>query len=285
MELQQAQDGLVSQIRHLYNDREASLIADWVMEHITGLKKIDRILQKKTPLPTESLELLQKYTGELLAGRPVQYVLHESWFMGMRFYVDEHVLIPRPETEELVQWAIEEMNAHPAAGGSILDVGTGSGCIAIALQQRLPWTTVYACDISEGALAVAKRNADANAVNVNFRKTDFLDRQQWETLPDVHIIVSNPPYIPWREKPSMARHVVDFEPHLALFVENEDPLLFYRALTDFAREKLLPKGQLLVEIHEELAKDVADFLFQADFDTIDVKKDMQGKDRIIKATW
>src|SRR5579859_1016670 len=285
MELQQAQEGLVAQIRPLYDEREASLIADWVMEQITGLKKIDRILQKKTHLQPEKLELLKQYTGELRTGRPVQYVLHESWFMGMKLYVDEHVLIPRPETEELVQWAIGEMALHPAPESAILDVGTGSGCIAIALQRQLPGTTVHACDISENALAIAKRNADANGAVINFQKVNFLDRTQWETLPPVHTIVSNPPYIPLGEKDSMARHVVDFEPHLALFVENEDPLIFYRALATFALKKQSLQGQLLVEIHEDLAQAVANLFHETGLTTIEVKKDMQGKDRIIKATW
>jgi release factor glutamine methyltransferase len=322
MDFRQAQSALLSRLRTIYEAREAAVITDWVMENITGWKKIDRILHKNDQLPAFNLELLEKYTRELLSRRPVQYVLQESWFCGMKFYVDEHVLIPRPETEELVGWVIEEATTHkhqaanttgtPAVGGSenqaashehqaanrignqsasgaehysILDVGTGSGCIAIALQKQLPRSRVFACDVSGEALAIAKQNSVSLQVPVHFLQTDFLDRATWENLPPVHYLVSNPPYIPRSDKPGMAQHVVDFEPHLALFVEDSDPLVFYRALANFAREKLLPDGALFAEMHEELAGNVGLLLREAGFQSVVIKKDMQGKDRMIKATW
>jgi len=289
MDLQQAQQELLSRLHLLYDDREAATITDWVMEKITGWKKIDRIIHKTFPLSEDGLELFQRYTRELEKHRPVQYVLQEAWFAGMKFYVDERVLIPRPETEELVEWVVEEAASHKQqailpGGSTILDVGTGSGCIAIALKRQLSDAHVYACDLSGQALVIAEGNAAANRANIHFRQLDFLDMGEWATLPPVQILVSNPPYIPIREKASMAPHVVNFEPHLALFVEDQDPLIFYRALADFAKKKLLPGGQVFAEIHEGLGMQVVELFQEADFHPIILKKDMQGKDRMVKAT-
>ncbi|MHA4810575.1 peptide chain release factor N(5)-glutamine methyltransferase [Flavitalea flava] len=297
MEFYQAQQELLSQLRTLYDDREAATIADWVMENSTGLKKIDRLLQKNQPVPAAALESLEKYTTALLTHRPVQYVLQESWFYGMKFYVDENVLIPRPETEELVDWVLEEaasyklqvtsLKEEQTPPVSILDVGTGSGCIAIALKKVLASSSassVYACDLSEKALAVAKRNAVTHNTPIHFLQLDFLDKNQWTTLPAVQFLVSNPPYIPLKDKTTMTKGVVDFEPHLALFVEDRDPLVFYQALAGFSREKLLPGGGLFVETHGELAGHVAELFRNAGFTEVTLKKDLQGKDRMIKAT-
>ncbi len=299
MDLQQAQQELLSRLHHLYDDREAAAITDWIMEKITGWKKIDRIIHKTVPLPEEGLEQFQRYAGELEKHRPVQYVLQEAWFAGMKFYVDENVLIPRPETEELVEWVEKEAAnrrqasspANPASPNgsapeavSILDVGTGSGCIAIALQRQLPFARVYACDLSAQALAIAERNAVANQAGIHLQQLDFLDSRLWDQLPSVQVLVSNPPYIPIREKTTMAPHVVDFEPHMALFVEDQDPLIFYKALADFAAKKLLPGGQLFAEIHEDLGTQVIDLFQESGFQSIILRKDMQGKDRMVKAT-
>jgi release factor glutamine methyltransferase len=285
MNLQQAQQEMLSQLHTLYEDREAATITDWVMEKITGWKKLDRIIHKNMPLATEGVELFRQYTRELLAHRPVQYVLQEAWFAGLKFYVDESVLIPRPETEELVEWVEEEAGTGPSPQGpSILDVGTGSGCIAIALKRRLPGNPVYACDLSEAALAIAKRNAVSNQTDIQFLQLDFLDSSTWTSLPSMQVLVSNPPYIPVREKDSMAPHVVGFEPHLALFVPDQDPLVFYRALAHVGLKKLLPGGQIFAEIHEGLGAEVVREFKEAGFHPVLLKKDMQGKDRMIKAT-
>ena len=287
MDFLQAQSTLLSQLRTIYDDREAAIIVDWVMEKITGMKKIDRLLHKKTTLSLAAGITLQQYTDELMNGRPVQYVLQESWFAGMPFYVDEHVLIPRPETEELVEWIASD-TPQPAASSQpfhILDVGTGSGCIAITLKKRIPHALVYGCDVSRDALAIASRNAAALQATVKLIEADFLDPRAWAALPSVQVLVSNPPYIPLRDKPSMAPHVVDFEPHLALFVTDQDPLIFYQALADFAQQKLLPGGAIFAETHEELAKATADLFRKAGFQSVVLIQDLQGKDRFIKATW
>ncbi|MES1160848.1 MAG: HemK/PrmC family methyltransferase, partial [Bacteroidota bacterium] len=221
MDLQQAQQELLSRLHPLYEEREAAAITDWVMEKITGWKKIDRIIHKNMSLSREGLDLFRLYAAELENHRPVQYVLQEAWFSGLKFYVDEHVLIPRPETEELVEWVVAELTPLPGEH-AILDVGTGSGCIAITLKRQLPEARVYACDLSPDALAIAERNAVSNRAPVDFHQLDFLDSSQWNELPPIQTLISNPPYIPVREKETMAPHVVGFEPHLALFVEDED---------------------------------------------------------------
>ena len=291
MDLQQAQRQLTTQLSPLYPGREASLIADWVMEHLTGRKRIDRLVSSSEPLSGPLLEQYEKYRDELLAHRPVQYVLHESWFEGMKFYVDERVLIPRPETEELVEWVAQSITpsaplSTPSPAG-ILDVGTGSGCIAIALAKKFPALAVHACDVSEVALDVARQNAlalDAGK-NIHFHPLDFLDSNQWVNLPAIRWLVSNPPYIPVKEKSIMAAHVTGAEPSLALFVPDDDLLIFYRSLGNFARQRLAEGGSLFVEIHEEMSAPVTSLFRTKGAKEVVAKKDLQGKDRMVKATW
>jgi release factor glutamine methyltransferase len=282
MTLQESQQYLIAQLSPLYDAREASNIAHWVLEHLTGWKKIDRLVHKEDPLSAEQNTLLEQYIAELLTHKPVQYVLREAWFYGLPLYVDEHVLIPRPETEELVEWVIQETGSGNTAY-SILDIGTGSGCIPIALKKQLPAATVYACDVSEGALAVAQKNAQMADTAIQFIQTDFLVSANWGSLPEADIIVSNPPYIPVKDKGSMRENVLQHEPHLALFVENDDPLLFYRSIAQFARQKLLPGGRVYVEIHEDLGAATLQLFTGSGFTNAELKKDMQGKDRMIRA--
>ncbi|THU39899.1 peptide chain release factor N(5)-glutamine methyltransferase [Niastella caeni] len=300
MTLQEAQQQLQTSLHELYDNREAANIADWVMEHVTGMRKIDRIMHKQSLLSPDRIAQLKQYTQELLTNKPVQYVLHEAWFCGMPFYVDESVLIPRPETEELVEWVVAEVGNRsrtkagaignkdssylvpPTSYLSILDIGTGSGCIPIALKKKLPEATIYACDVSEQALAVAAKNAAAQQTPIQFLPVDFLDAAAWSKLPAVGIIVSNPPYIPQHNKNSMLQNVLAYEPHLALFVPNEDPLLFYDAIARFAQQKLLPGGSIFAEIHEDLGEQTKT-LFESKGFKAEVKKDFQGKERMVKA--
>jgi release factor glutamine methyltransferase len=286
MDWSQAQKELAKTLIPGYGDREAGLIADWVMERLTGQPKLNRLLRKTEQLAPPELTLYERYRDELLAGRPVQYVLGESWFGGRKFFVDERVLIPRPETEELVEWMICEASApQPTTPASILDVGTGSGCIAITLSKRLPATHIYACDVSQGALAVADQNADTLDAAVGLIQTDFLDRSQWAALPQVHWLVSNPPYIPLKESNNMATHVVGAEPELALFVPDDDALIFYRALGEFAGQHMGPGAVLFAEVHEGLGAEVCELLTQLGAVEVILRKDLQGKDRMIKAIW
>jgi release factor glutamine methyltransferase len=278
MTLHEAQQQLQTSLYELYDNREAANIADWVMEHVTGMRKIDRIMHKQSPLSPERIAQLQQYTRELLTHKPVQYVLHEAWFCGISFYVDDNVLIPRPETEELVEWVVAEAGSKQ----SILDIGTGSGCIPVSLKKKLPEVKVYSCDVSSPALMVAAKNAAARNITVHFIQADFLDTTSWSSLPAVDIIVSNPPYIPHNDQQTMLQNVLVYEPHLALFVPNEDPLVFYKAIARFAKEKLRPGGMIFVEIHEDLGAQTK-ALFEANGFVAEVKKDFQGKDRMVKA--
>lgn len=280
MTIHEAQQQLLFQLYHLYDNREAANIADWVMEHITGWKKIDRIINKKLPLLPGTIAQLEQYTKELLQHKPVQYVLHEAWFCGMQFYVDENVLIPRPETEELVEWLVNEV--PPTSYFKILDIGTGSGCIPISLKKKLPQAEVFSCDVSEAAITVAKKNAAALQADVHFVQADFLNTDTWHQLPAVDIIVSNPPYVPQNNKPAMQPNVLAYEPHVALFVPDADPLLFYKAIAGFAQQKLLPGGSIFAEIHEDLGEQTKELFLSKGFTKVEVRKDMQGKDRMIK---
>lgn len=318
MTIQQAQQQLRVQLQSIYDPREAANIANWTMERLTGLQRVDRLLRQYDLLAAEQEATLAAYTTALLDHVPVQYVLQEAWFYGLKLYVDENVLIPRPETEELVHWIVSEQD--PAAIQSrftnfevipstaaqvlptsdflpalphvkdfhfprvrILDIGTGSGCIPIALKKALPAAEIHACDVSPGALQVARKNGDTHEAAIEWRQVDFLRTYDWDLLPRVDIIVSNPPYIPVRDKHTMRDNVLQHEPHLALFVADDDPLLFYRYIARFGRQKLLPGGSIYVEIHEELGAATEAVFRQHGFEDTVVKKDMQGKDRMVRA--
>ncbi|HYJ62709.1 MAG TPA: peptide chain release factor N(5)-glutamine methyltransferase, partial [Parafilimonas sp.] len=221
------------------------------------------------------------YLQELINHKPVQYVLNEAWFAGMKFFVDEHVLIPRPETEELVEWIVQ--NAFTNSRFSILDIGTGSGCIAIALKNKIKNADVFALDISETALKIAALNAQKNNTDINFSKADILQNQIKINMPLFDVIVSNPPYITKKESAEMHTNVIAYEPHVALFVPDENPLLFYNAISDFALSHLKEKGNLYFEIHENFANDIVNLMQQKGFQSIEIKKDLQQKNRMVKA--
>ena len=274
---------LLAQLYEVYDNREAANIADMVIEHVTGQRKIDRIIYKDLPVNVEQQEQLKKITIELLHSRPIQYVLGEAWFMGMKLSVNENVLIPRPETEELVEWIIDDIKKFGNEDISLLDIGTGSGCIPIAIRKKLPTAAVSAIDVSHDALQVAILNSIQQNALVDFLQLDFLDENEWHQLGKYHLIVSNPPYIKISEEKSMDQNVLKFEPHLALFVPNEDALLFYRAIAKFSLTHLKRGGRVYVEINEALGKDVVRLFEENEFSEVILEKDMQGKDRMVKA--
>ncbi len=299
MTIHEAQQQLLSSLHSMYDDREAAAITNLVMENITESRKIDRIINKNLPLSLPKIALLKKYTEQLRSHKPVQYILHEASFAAMKFYVDENVLIPRPETEELVDWVAREARIPGTddqgrmmgegrntqhSSFTILDIGTGSGCIGIALKKQLPGAEIFACDVSEQALAIAKKNAMHHKTDIHFMQLDFLNEEQRASLRSFDIIVSNPPYIPIHEKKSMTANVTDFEPHLALFVEDNDPMVFYEAIADFAREKLSVNGKIFVETHENQSANVKKLFSVKGFSGVEIRKDMQGKERLLKAT-
>jgi release factor glutamine methyltransferase len=283
MTIHEAQQQLKFQLYEVYDDREAANIADWVMESITEWKRIDRIVHKDFSLLNAQVEQLQQITNSLLQHEPVQYVLGEAWFYGYKFYVNKHVLIPRPETEELVDWMITDVLDKELTVATLLDIGTGSGCIPIAIKKQLPTVEVHSCDVSEGALSVAKKNAAFMEAVIQFHHLNFLYEEERTALPVVDIVISNPPYIPMRDKSNMQKNVLEHEPHLALFVPDEDALIFYTAIADFAKTHLSAKGAIYVETHEELAQQVADVFSLSGLIQVEVKKDLQQKTRMVKA--
>jgi release factor glutamine methyltransferase len=220
----------------------------------------------------EMIEDLKKY-------RPVQYITGETEFYGLRFKVDENVLIPRPETEELVEWIIKE--EKPQAGYKLLDIGTGSGCIAVALAKYLPAAEIFALDIADKALDIAKQNAKQNQVSVHFFRYDILADEPFNLTFDC--VVSNPPYITQKEKTAIAKNVLDYEPHQALFVPDENPLLFYERIAGFARKHLKENGSLYFETSSLHGRASAKLLEEKKFKSVKLLKDISGNDRIIIA--
>lgn len=284
MTVQQASKQLLFQLFHIYEEREANNIAGLVMEKVTEWKRIDRIMNKEVTLSPEKEKLLASYTVALLTHKPVQYVLNEAWFYGMKLYVDENVLIPRPETEELLEWVRKDIRKSESEL-SILDIGTGSGCIALGLKKKLPLARLFASDVSEPALAVAKKNAMYLNEEIHFIHSNILMNTAIVELPKVDIIVSNPPYIPFQDKAGMHSNVVLYEPHLALFVEDNDPLVFYTAIADFAVTNLNSGGAVFVEIHQHMSNSVRELFIQKGFKNIELRKDLQGKERMVKASY
>ena len=285
MTFELAEQSLTTALEGLYEDREAATIAGMVMEFVTGKSKMDRWLIKNEHLSNNHTEQLQQYTNQLLTGKPVQYVLGEAWFAGLSLMVNGHTLIPRPETEELVAlcttWAATNLNGK--SGIKILEVGTGSGCISIALQQKIPAAIITAIDISVGAIEVATINAAKYNAPILFKTLDFLDEKCWPDLDSFDIIISNPPYIAENEKTNMAGHVLDFEPHTALFVENNNPLVFYNAIANFGNTHLSSGGGIFVEINQALGSQTTDAFTQHAYNTI-LHKDLFENDRMIVAT-
>ena len=272
---------LISSLSEIYDEREAASISSMVMERLTGMTKSLRVLNKTDVFTTGQEELLNGYLADLLKSRPVQYVLEEAWFGSIPFFVNEHVLIPRPETEELVNWLLDDYN--PAMENiSVLDIGTGSGCIPVFLKKKRRGFNVLALDISEAALEVAGKNSRTHDTPIDFFKCDVLDLQQRENIPRVDILISNPPYIPQRQKQVLDKHVRDFEPGLALFVTDDDPILFYKVIGSIAKNKLNPGGTVYLEIHHDYAHQVMHWYEENRF-KLELKKDLSGNNRMIKA--
>ncbi len=296
MKTGEAEIWLRGRLQKLYSEGESSQMASMVMEQLTGCNRLQRMNLSEQPLREAQWNRLIEIDQRLTAHEPVQYVLGEAYFGPLKLYVDKNVLIPRPETEELVQWIAEDVKTagkpvFEASKGKadettllkILDVGTGSGCIALLLKHKMPLAEVWGCDISDTALGVARRNSSELDIRVDFVGLDFLDEAQRRQLPTVDIIVSNPPYIPAQEKESMQPNVVAHEPHTALFVPDNDALIFYKAIADFGKERLYEGGHIYVEIHENLGAAVVQLFEQEGYEKLQSKKDMQGKDRMVKA--
>lgn len=268
----------------IYDTDEAKAIVRWMLDEKFGLSLTDIVCGKLDDLTEEECIELEKTMLRLEQGEPVQYVLGVAEFCGRRFHVEPGVLIPRPETGELCRW-ISQKN-RPSVTSQILDVGTGSGCIAITLALEIPEAKVTAWDISEEALRIAQKNAEALEAEVAFEKRDALDSSQCTihySLPLWDVIVSNPPYVCHKEAAGMERHVLEHEPHLALFVPDDDPLRFYRAIAEYALKTLNPNGLLYFELNPLYAHETEAMVRRIGFAETEIKQDMFGKQRFLKA--
>ncbi len=281
MTIDEANRYLVASLSGLYDEREAAGISNLVMERLTAMPKSLRLVHKSGLLSVSQEDLFKQFMADLLNHRPVQYVLGEAWFGGLPFFVNEQVLIPRPETEELADWLLKD-NISVRSGLSVLDIGTGSGCIAVYLKKKRPDFHLMAFDISEPTLEVAKKNGEIHHTDIEFILTDIRNEGLWGHLPETDLIISNPPYIPENQKNSLDKHVKDFEPGLALFAPDEDPIVFYKVIGKFAKKKLKQGGALFLEIHHDHAKEIQDWYATNQF-VLELKKDFSGNNRMIKA--
>jgi release factor glutamine methyltransferase len=279
-------------LKHLYPTSEIDSFFFLILEEYMGLKRIDIVLKSDFLIDKKSLNLLQIATKQLEQEIPIQYIIGKTEFFGLPFHVNKEVLIPRPETEELVEQVLKKVSLIKTCNSSknetikekqlkVLDIGTGSGCIAISLKKQLPSSEVSALDVSNKALRVAKKNAFLNNVDINFVHQDILKTNDLDKLYDV--IISNPPYVRELEKKEIKNNVLNNEPHIALFVDNKNPLLFYNKIAELAKKFLIKNGQLHFEINQYLGKETIKLLAEKGFKNIQLKKDIFGNDRIITA--
>ena len=266
-------------ITPLYNAEEIDAIFFIGLEALFGIKKIDFVLQPNDMLSTENLVVWEKFTAALATGKPIQYIIGKTEFYGMPFIVDENVLIPRPETEQLLEWILVDFKNNSAI--SLLDIGSGSGCIPIVLNSKMPQSKITSWDVSEKALEISKQNNELNKTNVNFELQDVLKVNKISFPIDV--IVSNPPYVQISEQVSMKTNVLHFEPHLALFVPENDPLLFYKKIGKLAWHHLKTGGCLYFEINQYLGKETLELLQNIGFQNLELRKDFRNNDRMVKA--
>ena len=271
--------GLQKQITLKEDQEEIQSILYLAVEHVLGLSRADIISEKQISLHDEKQTSLDSIIQRINNQEPIQYILEEAYFYGRKFKVTPAVLIPRSETELLVEEVLKEIN--PFTQGTILDIGTGSGCIPVTLAKELPEKSILAIDISDDALKVAQENASQLNAVVEFHKVNILSPSF--PFQKLEMIVSNPPYIARSESGSMKKNVLDHEPHLALFVPDDDPLIFYKVIAQRGYASLILNGKIIVEINERFGKQVADIFHQAGFEHIQIIKDLQSKDRIVSA--
>ena len=258
-----------------YDAQELETIKRALCTELLGVSALAFYTREAVSLSPQQESLLESALKRLAGGEPLQYVIGSTPFCGLTFHVDSRVLIPRPETAELVEWVAQDA----APSGSLLDMGTGSGCIAISLAHRLKGWKVQGWDISDGALEVARGNNSLNGTDVELRKVDILNTRE---IVKADVIVSNPPYVMESEKALMEDTVLEFEPHLALFVKDNDSLLYYRAIAEFGRRALNPGGRLYFEINPLKVEEMKQMLIEAGYHDVEVRNDIFGKPRMIK---
>jgi release factor glutamine methyltransferase len=277
-----------NELDQVYGKDEVDSFFYITMEHCLGLNRFKLAMAPDQLIKTEDVIVFMDVLMQLKKHRPIQYILGQAEFFGLKFKVNEHVLIPRQETEELVALVIAYVKSlkEDRKRLNILDIGTGSGCIAISLAKNIPNANFYALDVSKDALVVAKENAKRNNTTIEFINANILDEGSWNlnyANSNLDILVSNPPYVRNLEKASMQPNVLENEPGLALFVENDDPLLFYRKIADFATQKLKKGGQLFFEINQYLGAETKQLLQKENFRQITLRKDLNGNDRMLMA--
>jgi release factor glutamine methyltransferase len=288
MTFREAEQIYIKTLSTLYDKQEVASLAWLSISHVCKIKRYEYLNLKDTEFPADQYESLLQILKEVKTGIPLQYVIGETEFYGLSFKVNPSVLIPRPETEELVEWILSDtrMSKISPEGLKIVDIGTGSGCIPISLKFHIPEAQVYALDVSPTALDVSKQNAALNATRIHFIQDDILNPINSELREEKFgIIVSNPPYVTEAEKQQMLPNVLDYEPHLALFVPNEDPLIFYKAVADFTIKHSDTNVSLYLEINENLGQETVTLLEQMGFKNIELRQDLSGKDRMIRSDY
>nr|WP_314866176.1 peptide chain release factor N(5)-glutamine methyltransferase [uncultured Flavobacterium sp.] len=283
MTVKQYRDQFIQELTPLYDAGEAESFFYLILEAKQQLKRIDIALQPELVLSASELETWNSILEQLKREIPIQYLLGTTHFYGLEFEVNSSVLIPRPETEELVDWIVQKSKIkNQKSKIKILDIGTGSGCIAISLAKNLPNAEVFALDVSEKALATAQKNAELNQVQVQFICQSILETEDLGQQFDV--IVSNPPYVRHLEKQEIKKNILQNEPHLALFVADDDALIFYRKIAQLALKNLSQTGQLYFEINQYLGQEMLDLLQEMDFKNTELRQDIYGNDRMTKST-
>lgn len=283
MNLKSLQDYFRQELNPLYESEEVDVFFFWILETCFQCKKIDFVLGKDKLVSAADSEKWNQYIDALKRYEPIQYLLGTSNFYGLDFKVNPHTLIPRPETEELVDWMLKDIaNINPSVSDlKILDIGSGSGCIPITLAKHLPLAKIVSMDVSESALEVAQQNAVSNGVAVDFILQNILELDRFPNAFD--IMVSNPPYVRNSEKKDMKTNVLKYEPSLALFVSDEDPLIFYRKIAVLSYQNLNEDGLLYFEINQYLAQETYDLLEKVGFKNIELKNDFRGNPRMMRA--
>jgi len=281
MKLKAIQNTFHTELDAIYDSTEVDAFFYQLIDSFYDVSRLELALNQDYKI--EETADIYKALKLLKKEKPIQYIIGKTEFFGLPFKVNENTLIPRPETEELVEWVLKEGTRRTV---NILDIGTGSGCIAISIAKNMPNANVYAIDVSKEALKMAKLNAELNKVKIKFIEADILSISHTELISEpfkFDVIVSNPPYILEKEKPLMKPNVLENEPHLALFVKDEKPLLFYEAITAFAKNNLNEDGQIYFEINEYSSKSMIQMLIDNNFKNIELKQDIFKKDRMIKA--
>ena len=286
MSIRELEKAFINELSGLYEFEEARNLAWLSVGHICKVTRIQYLGIKENQLSASQQSSLNDVLDELKTGKPIQYILGDTDFYGLTFKVNGSVLIPRPETEELVDWIIKDIK-HERSNLSqfnILDIGTGSGCIPISLKSILSAATISAFDISFEAINTSRANSILNDTKINFFQDDLFNMVQPELLNgSFDVIVSNPPYVTAKEKASMHQNVLDFEPHLALFVSDDDPLKFYKSIAAYGQRHLAPNGKLYLEINEDLGEETVEMLRDNFYKNVKLRSDLRNKNRMIRA--